>query len=96
MPAIAAATRANIDVDFICANQGEAADTIRNFLLGAQLELETVVTRISGHYSAVGMPTTLFINADGSQTGIHIGEISSESVIDEVTDLQSRNRKIEP
>jgi len=95
MPAMADVARASTDVDFIFANQGEGANTIRSFLHEAGIELETVVidpaSRISRHYRAVGMPTTLFITADGSLAGMHMGEISRELLAERVAEMRQAN-----
>jgi thiol-disulfide isomerase/thioredoxin len=100
MPAMADVARARSDVDFIFANQGEGADTIRSFLDEAGIALETVVidpaSRLSRHYRAVGMPTTLFINADGSLSGMHVGEISREVLAERVAELRKNDGKRKP
>ncbi|MFH1340466.1 MAG: TlpA disulfide reductase family protein [Pseudomonadota bacterium] len=72
------------DVDFIFANQGEAAPAIRSYLGNAGLTLDTVLldpfSDLSRHYRAVGMPVTVFLNPDGSVETMHFGEISREAL----------------
>lgn len=89
MPLLARTAAARSDVAFLFVNQGESPKTIRAYLAGENLALSPVLldpaTQLSRHYNAPGMPTTLFLRADGTLASIHMGEISKE-VLDTTID----------
>lgn len=68
------------DVDVVFANQGEGPSIIDHYLTRKGLTLDTVILdsgqQLFSHYGALGLPATLFIAADGSLQGSHLGEIS--------------------
>lgn len=84
MPLLAEAARAQPEVRFIFANQGEDPAKIRAYLAREKLQLPNVVLdtamAIPRHYGAVGVPMTLFVRSDGSLAGHHTGEISPEQL----------------
>ncbi len=84
MPVLAAAEAANPDVRFLFVNQGEGPETINRFLDGQGLELDTVLLdeamALPRHYGTLGIPVTLFIDADGALRKSHMGEISPEQI----------------
>ncbi|PZR64575.1 MAG: hypothetical protein DI537_51650 [Stutzerimonas stutzeri] len=81
------------DVDFVFANQGEQAAKIADYLRSANLDLPQAVLDpqllLSRHYSAVGLPATLFLAADGTLAGSHLGEISREVLAQKIQELKS-------
>ena len=92
MPFLAETAAARKDVTFLFVNQGESPQTIRSYLAHENLTLSPVLLdqamRLPRHYSAPGMPTTLFLRADGTLASIHMGEISPELLsakIDRIT-----------
>ena len=91
MMAQLAATTSN--VDFVFANQGEPSETVAAYLLGENLELSNVMLDpqllLSRHYSAVGLPATLFLAADGTLAGSHLGEISREVLAQKIQELET-------
>lgn len=84
MPLLAQTALARTDVDFVFANQGEAPLTVQAYLDGEELEIDNVLIdpmrSLSRHYSAPGMPVTLFLRADGTVATTHFGEISREAL----------------
>jgi hypothetical protein len=64
------------------------------YLLGEKLELSGVVLDpqllLSRHYSAVGLPATLFLAADGTLAGSHLGEISREVLAQKIQELKTQ------
>ncbi len=84
MPLLAKTAAARTDVTFLFVNQGESAETIRAYLVGENLALDHVMLdpamRLPRYYSAPGMPTTLFLRADGTLASLHMGEISKEAL----------------
>jgi len=82
MPLLAETAAARDEVTFLFVNQGEGPEAIRSYLAGENLSLGHVLrdqfVQISRYYNAPGMPTTLFLRADGTLAAVHMGEISRE------------------
>lgn len=82
MPLLAETAAAHSDVAFLFVNQGESPETIRAYLDHDRLSLAQVLLdqamQLPRYYSAPGMPTTLFLRADGTLATMHMGEISKE------------------
>lgn len=82
LPMMADVAAASGNADFVFANQGEGRDQVAGYLASQQLELASAIldpfSELSRHYSAIGLPTTLFIGADGLLKHVHTGEISRE------------------
>ncbi len=91
MPLLVEIARQNPDVDFIFANQGEGRQAIEAYLDAEGIAIETLLldqfSELSRHYAAPGMPTTLFLGADGSLRNSHLGEISREVLVDKISRL---------
>ena len=81
MPMFQGAQQRHDDIHFVFVNQGETGSTIRDYLTTEELTLENVLLdqpgKVSGHFGAHGMPTTLFFDADGRLVDSHLGEISA-------------------
>ena len=73
MPALAQAQAAHPEVVFVFVNQGEQAETVRRWLQAEQPRLAGVVldegARLGRAVGSVGLPTTVFYDADGVRTG---------------------------
>jgi thiol-disulfide isomerase/thioredoxin len=82
MPMMADVAAAYEDVDFVFANQAESAGIVRRFLAEEGLDPGIVLMDTTGalraHYAVAGLPTTLFIDADGSLRAKLLGELSRE------------------
>lgn len=82
MPMMADVAATTDGLDFVFANQGEDAQRIDAYLADVGLSLELVLLDqfrdLARHYGAPGLPTTLFIAADGTLQHAHLGEISRE------------------
>jgi thiol-disulfide isomerase/thioredoxin len=80
MPVFQAAQQNNPDIQFVFVNQREPAPTISEYLQSEQLTLANVLRdpfgAVSSHFGAVGMPTTLFFDAEGRLVDSHVGEVS--------------------
>lgn len=80
LPMMAEVAAGLTDVDIVFANQGESQQVVEAFLAREGLTLGTIVIdsgqSLFSHYSALGLPATLFIGADGRLQGSHVGEIS--------------------
>jgi thiol-disulfide isomerase/thioredoxin len=79
-------------VDVVFANQGEGPDRIRRFFELLALEPELVVVDqgqiLFRHYSALGLPATIFIGPDGRVEHVHVGEISRAQFVSQLRGLQ--------
>lgn len=93
MPMMALAEKLNPETDFIFANQGESRQAIEGYLQKEGITLDTVVldqfSQLSRHYSAPGLPATLFIGAEGQLVTSHLGEISQEALATAITELKT-------
>ncbi|MFC0807389.1 prolipoprotein diacylglyceryl transferase family protein [Ensifer sp. P24N7] len=93
LPMMAELAASTADVDFVFANQGEPSTKIAEYLRSANLNLPQAVLDpqllLSRHYSAVGLPATLFLAADGTLAGSHLGEISREVLAQKIQELTS-------
>ncbi|HEV7436158.1 MAG TPA: TlpA disulfide reductase family protein [Pseudorhizobium sp.] len=94
LPMMAELAASTADVDFVFANQGEPSAKIDDYLRSANLSLPQAVLDpqllLSRHYSAVGLPATLFLAADGTLAGSHLGEISREVLAEKIQELKSQ------
>ena len=84
MPVLAAAQAAHPDIVFVFLNQGEGAETVREFLTRSGLQLDHVLLDpASGFGDALGsrmLPTTMFYDASGRQTHAHLGQLSAATL----------------
>ncbi len=91
MPLLAKVAASRDDVVFLFVNQGEGTQAIRSYLASQHLELGHVLLdqsmQVPRHYRTVGLPTTLFLRADGTLADIHVGEVSPESLDAEISKL---------
>ncbi|HEY9214517.1 MAG TPA: TlpA disulfide reductase family protein [Ancylobacter sp.] len=82
MPLLARVSAENPEAAFVFVNQAEGPDRIRTYLKEEELRLGHVLLdpalEVQRHYAAVGIPLTLFLRADGTLAGLHVGEISPE------------------
>src|SRR5690606_7647175 len=94
MPTLAAAQQSHPAVHFLFVNQADAPATVRQYLSIEQLQLRNVLLdlhgRVGDHFSAPGLPTTLFFDADGKLAHTHLGELSSARLGDYLRALQRR------
>ena len=87
MMAEIAATLSDIDLHFV--NQGEGAGTIRDYLMRENIAIAPLTDHASQmmqHFRAVGLPATLFIDANGRLHAAHLGEISRPALLAAIED----------
>lgn len=81
MPTFARAQVAHPEVRFIYANQAESLGTIQQYLSELNLDLDLIVAdpraQLSATFGAVGLPMTLFFDAQGQLVHQHLGELSA-------------------
>ncbi|KGE00252.1 TlpA disulfide reductase family protein [Rhizobium sp. YS-1r] len=94
MPMMAELAARTSDVGFVFVNQGEQSATVADSLRNENLDPSEVVLDpqllLSRHYSAVGLPATLFLAADGTLIGSHLGEISREALAQKIQELKTQ------
>lgn len=94
LPMMAGVAASTDEVEFVFANQGEAPSVLAAYLRDNDLSLPGAVfdpeLLLSRHYSAVGLPATLFLASDGTLAASHLGEISREILEQQVRDLKKQ------
>lgn len=92
LPMMAAAARTYPDVHFVFADQAEPRATVTSYLEQQGFELTGVLLdtrgRLADTFGSVGLPTTLFFDAEGKHVLTHVGEISSVMMINYLADLR--------
>lgn len=80
LPLLAAARRAHPEVAFVFVNQGERAEVAQAYLQAQGLDLGTVWldpgSRLGPAMGSRGLPTTLFVDAQGRVRHVHLGVIN--------------------
>lgn len=93
MPMLAEAAAAPDAPVFLFVNQREDADRVTAYLRAAGVTLDPArvlldhAGEFGRHYTAVGMPVTLFIDHTGALRAAHLGEISRETLQDNLRKL---------
>ncbi|PUA19719.1 TlpA disulfide reductase family protein [Glaciimonas sp. PCH181] len=84
MPMLQQAQADNGDVVFIFANQGEAADTVHQYLSAERVNIHNVILdadmKVAKHAGSMAFPTTLFFDSRGRLQNIRMGELSAASL----------------
>jgi thiol-disulfide isomerase/thioredoxin len=92
MPVLARAQAAHPEVAFVFANQGEAAQAVKDYLAEEQLAVHDVLldgtSALARQTGAGGLPTTLFFNARGELVDRHMGELSPATLAQGLASLR--------
>ncbi len=84
LPLLAQAQQAHSAVRFVYVNQGESPETIRAFLAAQSLQLSPVLldesSALGPAIGSRGLPTTLFLNAQGELVNAHMGLINAAAL----------------
>ncbi|NLJ63447.1 MAG: TlpA family protein disulfide reductase [Alcaligenaceae bacterium] len=84
MPVLEAAQQSHPDLHFIFANQAETAQIVQQYLDTESLKLENVLldknTQLAELIQSRGLPTTLFIDAQGRIQSYRMGELSQATL----------------
>lgn len=92
LPMMTTYDKQNPGVTFLFVNQKESATQITQFLETQHLSLKHNLLDKRGSlpniFHSLGLPTTLFFNADGKLIKTQIGEISSLDLFNTLVDLQ--------
>lgn len=92
LPMLIQAAQQRTGARIVLVNEGEAAPRVAAYLQREQLGKPDVLldpdSRLLSHYQSPGLPTTLFIAADGSVRRVHIGELSAATLQQGIAALQ--------
>lgn len=95
MPALQDGQQSSPDIHFVFANQGEAAAVVDTYLNQEGLSLDNVLLDQHGSLAddikSRGLPTTLFLDAQGQLIDIRLGELSSATLQDRLDALRSNS-----
>jgi thiol-disulfide isomerase/thioredoxin len=93
MPMLTAAAHEVRDVPIFLVNQGEHPDVIRRFLEMEGLHDRNVLSDRGGlllqRIGGAGLPTTLFVRADGKIEDVYVGELSRAALAMGIAQAQS-------
>lgn len=92
MPMMAAIAASETEIDLHFVNQGEGAGKIREYLMRegiAIMPLTDHASQMMQHFRAMGLPATLFIDADGRLRSAHLGEISRPALLAGIENLKA-------
>lgn len=84
MPLLRQAQTEHPEVNFVFINQGEDDRAVTLFLQAQHLPLRNVLldkaTRVGAAFDSMGLPTTLFIDAQGQLVSTHLGALSTATL----------------
>jgi thiol-disulfide isomerase/thioredoxin len=94
MPVLAAAQTRHPGVVFIFANQGEAAQTVRQYLAAERLELTYVAldrqSQLGPALGSAGLPTTVFFDREGQRVDAHMGALNRAALDSKIAPILRR------
>jgi thiol-disulfide isomerase/thioredoxin len=97
MPVLAAAQKKEAEIRFVFADQGENAALVQRYLLETRLELGNVLLDPEGalakEVGSIGLPTTLFYNAEGRLVDTHVGALSEATLASKLERLRAHALK---
>ncbi len=95
MPVLAAAQQRESHVQVVFVNQGEDAAAVRRYLAREGLALEQVwldaASAAGPAFGSRGLPTTLFVDAEGRRVGAHFGVLNAAALQARLSQLQRLN-----
>lgn len=94
LPMLIQAARQEQGARIVLVNEGETAQRVAAYLQDQRLGKPEVLldpdSRLLSYYRSPGLPTTLFIAADGSVQSVHIGELSAATLQQGIAQLRGR------
>jgi thiol-disulfide isomerase/thioredoxin len=98
MPVLQAAQKAEGDIRFVFANQGEGPRTVEQYLKIHQLNLSNVLldspSKLAKEMGSVAFPTTFFFSADGRLVDSHVGELSAASLANKLKLIRHQEKVV--
>ena len=96
LPLLVQAARSTPGVRIVLVDQGQDAATVRAYLAAAHLDPPMVLldsdSALLRAYHSPGLPTTLFIGANGRLASVHVGELSRATLAQQLAALQRTSR----
>jgi thiol-disulfide isomerase/thioredoxin len=96
MPVLGAAQKRHPEVQFVFANQGERANTVRGYLSEQAFQLDYVLLDTNQEFSRLlgsgALPTTLFFDAGGRLVEQRMGELSAATLTQKLQLLEQGGR----
>jgi thiol-disulfide isomerase/thioredoxin len=93
MPVFAEAQRRHPEVRFLMVNQGESAAIVQRYLARENLTLQDVfldpTSALGPAVGSRGLPTTLFLDAQGRRVHAHMGALNAAALATQVRRLQA-------
>ena len=93
MPVFAEAQRRHPEVRFLMVNQGENAAIVQRYLARENLALQDVfldpASALGPAVGSRGLPTTLFLDAQGRRVHAHMGALNAAALATQVRRLQA-------
>jgi thiol-disulfide isomerase/thioredoxin len=97
MPVLAAAQKKETEIRFVFADQGENASMVHRYLGETRLDIANVLLDVDGavgrEVGSIGLPTTLFYNAEGRLVDTHVGALSEATLASKLDRLRPRTSK---
>jgi len=93
LPMLARAQAAHPELHFVFIDQGEGRAAVDGYLAASRLVLRNVLldprSEAGRAWGGVGLPTTLYFDAQGRLVGSHLGELSTGSLAEGLARLQA-------
>jgi thiol-disulfide isomerase/thioredoxin len=93
MPVFAEAQRRHPDIRFLMVNQGESATIVQRYLARENLALQDVfldpASALGPAVGSRGLPTTLFLDAQGRRVHAHMGALNAAALATQVRRLKA-------
>lgn len=93
MPVLMQAQKDHPEIIFVFVNQEETPEVIRKYLAKEKISLENVVlddrTRLAKSFKSKALPTTVFFDRRGVQSGRRTGELSAATLAEKLTPLHT-------
>jgi thiol-disulfide isomerase/thioredoxin len=97
MPVLAAAQKKETEIRFLFADQSENAAMVQRYLAETKLEIGNVLLDVDGaiarEVGSIGLPTTLFYNAEGRLVDTHVGALSEATLASKLARLRAQAAK---
>ncbi len=91
MPTLDAAHRANPDLVILAVNRNESTDAIAAFAPKVGVSFPLITDRdgvIGERYGVINLPTTFFINRDGTIAARHVGALTAERLAERLAEIR--------
>ncbi len=90
MPTLQRVMRSQTSAQLVLVDEGDGSDAAVNFLRGLGIDQGSLLDSdlsVGHKYGAIALPTTVFVNADGSIAGRQVGQLDESVLAAELTTL---------